>query len=210
MAGLYYTCRMDAFGIAEIPKSLRPRLRRRTLAAGTVLFRRGDPAVAVYVVEQGRLAMIRHTANGRRVTLFTARSGESFAEAALFSDVYHCDAVAQVATRVVAIPKPELRAALARQTSTAERFMARLAHQVHDLRLRLELSNIRNARERVWQMLLLAPQTEERIVVFDKTLKDVAGDIGLTHEAFYRALAGLQKAGRIRRRGRRVELPRDI
>jgi CRP-like cAMP-binding protein len=197
---------MDAFDLDDAPKSLRSKLRRRTLATGQALFRQGDPVKAVYVVEQGRLAMVRHAPNGRRVTLFTAGPGDSFAEAALFSEVYHCDAIAELPARVVVVPKKELTDALARDKRLAERLMARLAHQVHDLRLHLELRNIRNARERVCQALLLATDARGRTIIFDRPLKVVAGEIGLTHEAFYRALAALVRAGRIRHRGRRIDL----
>jgi CRP-like cAMP-binding protein len=78
--------------------------------------------------------------------LFTAHPGDSLAEAALFADVYHCDAIAELSARVLVIPKQELRDLLARRKLLAERFTARLAHQVQDLRQRLELHNIRGAR----------------------------------------------------------------
>jgi CRP-like cAMP-binding protein len=201
---------MDVFNLDQAPKALRSRLRRRVLPTGAMLFRRGDPAVAVYVIEHGRVAMIRHTPDGRRVTLLTAGSGESFAEGALFSDVYHCDAIAEVPTRVLVIPKRELRSLLARQQRLADQLMARLAHQIQDLRSRLELRNIRSARERVWQVVVLAAGENARTVMFDRPLKVVAGEVGLTHEAFYRALSKLSQAGRIRRRGRRIDLLASI
>jgi CRP/FNR family transcriptional regulator, dissimilatory nitrate respiration regulator len=197
---------MDAFGLAQAPRMLRAKLRTRTLARDAMLFRQGDPVRAVYVVETGRIAMVRHTPDGRRVRLFSAGAGESFAEAALFSDTYHCDAVAEIASRVIVIPKAELRALLARQRRRAEALESRLAHQVQELRLRLELRDIRRARERVWQMLMLASGPNGRTLTFDRPLKDVAAEIGLTHEAFYRALAALARAGHIRRRGRHIEV----
>lgn len=197
---------MDAFGLDEAPKSLRARLRHRDLAAGTALFRQGDPVVAVYVIERGRLAMIRHTAGGRRVTLFTAGPGESFAEAALFSEVYHCDAVAELPSRVTIIPKAELHALLKQPGQASERLMARLAHQVQALRTQLELRGIRNARERVWQALVLMAGPSGRTVKLEGPLKTMASAIGLTQEAFYRAMTALATAGRIRRRGRRIDL----
>jgi len=201
---------MDAFGLDQAPRSLRAKLRSRALAREAILFRQGDPARAVYVIENGRIAMVRHTPDGRRVRLFSAGPGESFAEAALFSDVYHCDAVAEIASRVIVVPKTELRALLARQRHRAEVLESRLAHQVQELRLRLELRDIRQARERVWQMLLLAADPRSRTISFDRPLKDVANEVGLTHEAFYRALAALARLGRIRRRGRQIELPKTI
>jgi CRP/FNR family transcriptional regulator, dissimilatory nitrate respiration regulator len=197
---------MDAFGLDDAPKSLRQKIQHRSLATGAALFRQGDAVTAVYVVEKGRIAMIRHTSDGRRITLFTACAGDSFAEAALFSDIYHCDAVAEAATSVAVIPKRELLAALARHQHLSQQLMAHLAHQVQNLRQRLELRNIRNARERVWQALVLAAGAKDRTVEFDRPLRAVASDIGLTHEAFYRALSALARTGRIRRRGRRIEI----
>src|SRR5712691_5007404 len=182
---------MDAFGLDQAPKSLRTRLRHRDLAAGATLFRQGDPAVAVYVIERGRIALIRHTSEGRRVTLFTAGLGESFAEAALFSEVYHCDAMAEVPSRVTVVPKAELHALLKLRGQAATRLMARLAHQVQALRTRLELRSIRSARERVWQALILAAGSGGRTVKLESPLKTMASEIGLTHEAFYRAIAAL-------------------
>ena len=197
---------MDAFGLDQAPKSLRARLRHRDLAAGTILFRQGDPAVSVYVIERGRIALVRHTSEGRRVTLFTASSGESFAEAALFSEVYHCDAVAEVPSRVAIVPKADLRTLLKSRGEAAEQLMARLAKQVQALRTRLELRSVRSARERVWQALILAAKPGSRTIELAKPLNAMASEIGLTQEALYRAVAALEAAGRIRRRGKRIEL----
>ena len=162
--------------------------------------------MAVYVIEHGRIALVRHTSEGRHVTLFTASSGESFAEAALFSDVYHCDAVAEVSSRVTIVPKAEMLALLRRRGQTAEQIMARLAHQVQVLRMRLELRSIRSARERVWQALILAAEPGSKMIKLEKPLNAMASEIGLTQEALYRAVAALEAAGRIRRRGRRIDL----
>lgn len=193
-------------GLTNMPAELRARLRARHLAAGETLFRQGDPTRALYVVNEGRVALVRHSPDGRRLVLFAAGLGESFAEASLFADTYHCDAVAERRSVVLEIPKDALRAALQRDTMLAERLLARLARQVQELRQRLELRNIRSARERVWQLLLLTAGFRGDTVSFERPLKDIAAEIGLTHEAFYRALAALTRAGRIRRFGRRIEL----
>jgi CRP-like cAMP-binding protein len=195
---------LAALGLHSVPAALR--LRRRRLECGESLFRQGDPVRAIFIVENGRVALVRHSPDGRRLTLFAATDGESFAEAALFAEAYHCDAIAESRTTVIEIPKSALRAALRRRVDLAERLTARLARQVQDLRQRLELHGIRKARERVWQKLLLVAGTQGRTVTFERPLKQVASEIGLTHEAFYRALAALAKEGRIRRRGRTIRL----
>src|SRR5216683_3852918 len=199
---------MHPFSLDDAAKSLP--LRRKTLAAGATLFRRGDRAIAVYWVEKGRIVLVRHTAEGSRVRLFAAGPGESFAEAALFSDVYHCDAVAEVATRVLVVPKPALRSVLGLQRPTAAKFMARLAHQVHDLRQRLELRNVRSARERVWRYLLSNVGEDETTVLLKGTLMELAADLGLAHEVLYRTLANLAAGGKIERRKGRIRLTQPL
>ena len=67
--------------------------------------------------------------------------------------------------------------------------MAILAHEIMNLRTRLEQRNIRSARDRVRHFLALNAGTDGRTVLLRGTLKDLAAELGLAHEAFYRALA---------------------
>jgi CRP/FNR family transcriptional regulator, dissimilatory nitrate respiration regulator len=181
-----------------LPATIRERSLLRELAAGQPLFRQGDKARAIFAIERGRLQLIRHTIDSRRVVLHTARAGELLAEAALFADSYHCDAVAAVASRVRSYAKRDLLAAFRANTVLAERFMSLLAHQIHVLRSRLEERNIRSARERVLHHLLAAGPAGTRIRP-EGSLMDLAAEIGLSHEALYRTLSALEKDGAIRR-----------
>jgi len=185
----------DAAAAGAFPASFEAGAPVRTLAAGDKLFRTGDPAVAIYKVERGRLHLRRRTVDDHLVVLHTARAGEFFAEASLFSEAYHCDAVAVVSSRVRAYPKAALLAALCKDRGLAEAFMARLAHQVQDLRARLELRNIRSARERVLQYLWLRAEADRRSVAIEGPYQDIAAEIGLTREALYRTLAQLETEG---------------
>jgi len=182
-----------------LPDRIRRLSRTRLLEAGEALFRQGDRANAIFEVEEGRLRLVRHTIDNRPVALHTARAGELLAEAALFADRYHCDAVAVSASRVRLYPKRALLAAFRGDPALGERFMAVMAHQIHALRRRLEERNIRSARERVLSHLALAADADSRTVTLDGTLMDLAGEIGLTHEVLYRTLAALEKDGIIAR-----------
>lgn len=182
-----------------LPASVRERSTHRKLAAGEALFRQGDRAAAIFAVEHGRVRLIRHTVDDREVALHTARRGELFAEAALFSDAYQCDAVATTNSAVRAYPKRELLTALRGDPALAEHFMAVLARQVHALRTRLEERNIRSARERVLHHLALTAGPDGRTVRIDGRLMDLAAEIGLSHEVLYRTLAALEKDGLISR-----------
>jgi CRP-like cAMP-binding protein len=182
-----------------LPLSLEAGSVVRNLAAGEVLFKQGDRAAAIYKVESGRLRLIRRTVDDHLVVLHTARSGELFAEASLFSEVYHCDAVAAASSRVRVYPKATLIAALRTEPTFAEAFMARLARQLQELRARMELRNIRSARERVLQYFRLSAGLEGRSVAIEGRLQDIAAEVGISREALYRTLAALETDGSISR-----------
>ncbi|HEV2336988.1 MAG TPA: helix-turn-helix domain-containing protein [Stellaceae bacterium] len=85
------------------------------------------------------------------------------------------------------------------EPALAEAFMARLAHQLQDLRARMELRNIRSARMRVLQYLRLRAGRRGYAIVIEGELQDIAAEVGLTRETFYRTLAALQADGSVTR-----------
>lgn len=183
---------------------LGPAPRRRTLARGDYLFHRGDPALAIFAVERGRLRLERTLADGGLLTLATVRAPQGLAEAALFAERYHCDARAETASAVGAYDKAAVLAAVERDPRLARRLLARLARQVQTQRALLELRNVRPASERVMHYLHLAAFFE--LDLGDRPLRALAAEIGLTPETLYRTLARLEASGRIVRRGREVRL----
>lgn len=167
------------------------------LAAGAHLFRQGDGVTAIYQVESGCLRLERTTSSGSTIVLHTARAGEMLAEAALFSRSYHCDAVALKESRVRVFPKAAVLARL-EPGSPAHALLAVLARQLMRARQRIELRNIRSAKERVMLFLELGADRAGGIAL-DGALQDLAAEIGLTREALYRTLASLERERRIAR-----------
>ena len=184
--------------------------RTRTLQAGEFLFRQGDAAKFVFAIERGQLRLERRTSDGRLVPLHLARAGESFAEAALFADRYHCDAVALTDAVVKALPKAALLVELEHSRGHAPILVHAMARQLHVLRQRLELRNVRSARERVLLALELRATDDSRTVVLEGPLQDFAADLGLTREALYRTLAALHASGQIVRDGSQITLRRPL
>jgi CRP/FNR family transcriptional regulator, dissimilatory nitrate respiration regulator len=182
-----------------LPTSLQAGSVVRVLAPGDLLFGQGDRALAIYKVESGRLRLIRRTVDDHLVILHTARRGEFFAEASLFAETYHCDAVAAAQSRVRVYPKAMVMEALRTDPALAEAFMARLARQLQELRARMELRNIRSARDRVLQYLRLRAGIHGRSIEIEGQLQDIAAEIGITREALYRTLAALESEGHLTR-----------
>jgi hypothetical protein len=128
-------------------------------------------------------------------------SGRFFVEAALFADIFHCDAVATEPSLVRIYPKQAVLKALQTDPANAMSFLTLMAHQMIELRQRLEVMKVRSAKERVLVYLDLNSELDGRMVNLRSQLKDIASELGLSREAFYRTLASLE-TGRRDRAGR--------
>lgn len=178
----------------------------RVIEARETLFRQGTPASDLYVVDRGRVRLLRHTATGHALTLHVSEGGELFAEGALFSDVYQCDAIADEESSVRSLRKTELIRQLSLSPALSLELLERVTHQLRRARALVELRAIRSAEERVLHHLLLSLPPHAHEVKFRRPLAEVATELGLTHEAYYRCLAKLARNGFIERQGRRIRL----
>lgn len=182
-----------------IPPSIRKASIERTLQAGQTLFRMGSRTRGLYELVSGNVRLVRVNSTGREAVLFVASPGDTLAEASLFSARYHCDAIASTCAIVRLYPKLTILAAFERDPKAAQAFTAMLARQVMSLRTRLQLLNIRSARHRIRDYLVLNAGPVGSTVALPGTLKDLAADLGLTHETLYRTLARMTSRGEIER-----------
>jgi len=182
----------------------RPSLRE--VAVGDPVFNQGDQASHIFQVIGGRVRLVRHTPEGGVLTLYRAGTGETFAEAALFAEYYHCSAVVDEGGRVACFPKRELLPGLSSRPQLLLDLVAHFSAQVRRLRTLLELRSIVSAPERVMHYLRLRADPGDGRCRLPGALKDVAMELGMAHETFYRVLATLQKEGRIDREGRCIVL----
>jgi CRP-like cAMP-binding protein len=191
-----------------ISPSVRAAAIQRRLAAGQALFHAGARSVGFYEVVSGTIRLLRTDRNGREAVLQVAGAGETLAEASLFSPAYHCDAVAAAPAVVRFFPKSVMLNELQHDPEVAKAFAAMLARQVMSLRTRLERRNIHSARERVRHFLTVSAGADRRTVVLPGTVKELAADLGLSHEALYRTLAHMVADGEIARTGGVIRIKR--
>jgi CRP/FNR family transcriptional regulator, dissimilatory nitrate respiration regulator len=193
-----------------LPRTVRIAGVERALKAGEVLFRAEQRTVGLYEVITGKLRLVRVDRAGREALLHVAVVGETFAEASLFASAYHCDAIATTNAVVRLYPRAIVLAEFERNPEAAQAFMAMLARQVMKLRTRVEQRNIHSARDRVRHYLALNTGADGRNVKVTGTLKDLAGELGLTHEALYRTLADMAAAGEIERLKGKIRLLKPL
>src|ERR1051326_50097 len=153
------------------------KLERRSLTRNQLLLRQGDKVQAIYFVEKGRLRLDRRTFDGRTLVFGTGSAGQFFVDAALFSEIFHCDGVATEPSRVRIYPKTGVLNALNADPSSAVSFMKLLAHQFIQAAQRFELMKIRSAKERVMLYLDLNAGPNGTVTVKGE-LQHVAGELG--------------------------------
>ena len=158
----------------------------RTLKAGSALFLRNDPVENAFLVRKGRISLRRALKDGGLLTLHTANAGELVAEASLFADFYHCDAITDVATDVAVLPRKTLMKHLSRVSSAdhlSVRAFERTAKELQTLRTRIEIMRLRKVADRLDAYLELygPPDAGEWVRIADW--------IGVSPAALYRELA---------------------
>jgi CRP/FNR family transcriptional regulator, dissimilatory nitrate respiration regulator len=180
--------------LAAVPAALRQSAAQVVTSAGQTVFRTGTRPSKIFWVLDGEVRLVRRSRDGAEIVLQRASAG-FVAEASLDSPRYHCDAVAVIAGRLLAFPIDRFRQTLAGDARFRAFWMGRLAREVHALRSQSERLALHGAAERIEHYI--ESEGDNGRLELSRTRKAWAAELGLTHEALYRALSGLQRAGRI-------------
>lgn len=180
--------------LSAVPQALRAVATQSRAAAGEVLARIGSRPRSMLFVLEGEVRLVRRALNGTEIVLQRATVG-FVAEASLESMRYHCDVVAVLDSQLLGFPIRPFSKALCDNAGFRDAWMARLTREVRKLRAQCERLSLRSAAERV-EHYIEAEGRNGRLEL-RQTRKSWAAELGLTHEALYRALAVLARSGRV-------------
>jgi CRP-like cAMP-binding protein len=166
---------------------------------GTTIFRQGDAAAAFYAVISGWVKLYRTTPDGLEVVLHVFKTGETFAEAAMFlGGEYPASAQAVSKARLVRIDGAVFRACIHERPELAFSMLASASHHLKFLVEQVEQMKVRSAPQRIAEFILgltagsnSGPAEIE--FPFEKNL--LANRLGMKPESFSRALAKLRSCG---------------
>ncbi len=169
-------------------------LRSHQLDADEVIFRQGTKTRGLFFVVEGKIELRRFTEAGHGVLIHRAKSGQTFAEASLFSDHYHCDAVCTAKSQLIEMDRMTVLQKFQNDPNFALAIAKRFARQNQNYRRKVEMLTIKSAEERIYAGILDGLLTD--------SIRSFATEIGLTHEAVYRGLAKLVENGKLVKAGR--------
>lgn len=173
------------------------------MTTGDVLFRQGHTSKGLYSVISGRVVLQRVGLSGDIVSLHQAGAQGCLAEASIFSDTYHCDAICAADGQVRRFARQAVLDHIASDPEFALAFTQMLAKQVQAYRFQAEITSIKSAADRVSAAIDAG--------YLSGTVTEFASRIHLSREACYRALRRLCQQGKLRQDGRgkyRVCAPR--
>jgi CRP/FNR family transcriptional regulator, dissimilatory nitrate respiration regulator len=174
------------------------------------VFRQGQSVRWLYRITHGRLRLSRVLARGAEIVLARVSGGEILAEASVFAAHYHCDAFAESTSLLQRYPIRDIHDLLRCHPEAALAYSAHLATQIMDLRALIEIRAIRRSDDRLLTWLRFRSRGTQQSFDGHGIWPSVAKQIGLTGESTYRALARLQRTGKIKRSGGKVVLTESL
>jgi CRP/FNR family transcriptional regulator, dissimilatory nitrate respiration regulator len=177
--------------LSRFAPALRDAAQTCSLLANNTLFTTGQRPAWMYFVVDGEAVMSRCDREGRRLILQRA-SGTFLAEASLRSERYHCDAHVSGDSTLLRFQRDALRAAIDEDAPTRWAWIGMLAAEIRLQRSHAERMALRTVRERLLHLLLVQSDAGGRLRL-PGTRKDLAAQLGVSHEALYRAIATLTR-----------------
>lgn len=164
------------------------------LAAGEVLFQKGDPGDALYGVRRGQIRIEVGTGDGQRVTLNALGAGDLFGEIALLDGRHRtADAVAAEPTELFTLRREAVLADMQREPKIAIHFIELLCRRLRYVSAQREETLTLAVSVRLARRLLAL--CEDFGCDIDITQDQLAAYVGATRESINRQLSAWARAG---------------
>ena len=185
-----------------LPKALLGQCQTHHLEKGEYLFHQGDKPEFMFFIVAGEAVLSRVSTHGEPTTLQRCKGG-FLSEASLLSDVYHCDAIITQSGQALAIPIQSLREALA-DSNFSLKWVRLLSREIMRLRTQSERLGLKDIRSKL--IHLIETEGNQGVLILQSDLKSLASEIGVTHEALYRAISNMEKDGVLLKHPNSLEL----
>ena len=159
--------------------------RTRQVPPDSVVFRRDTHVRSLFIVVDGTVELHRTTEVGNTLVLQRAISSTVLAEASIYSERYHCDAVALERTKLLEFSKRKLLKSISDEARLAHLWGAYLSATIQNVRQRAAILSRRTVAERVDGWLAMNGSK----LPTKGQWKNIATEIGITPESLYRELA---------------------
>ena len=185
-----------------LPKGLLGQCHAHHFEKGDYLFHQGKKPEYMFFIVSGEAVLTRTSSHGEPTTLQRCKGG-FLSEASLLTDAYHCDAIATHNGQAITLPIKSLRDALA-DSKFSMKWVQLLSKEIMRLRTQSERLGLKDIRSKL--IHLIETEGKQGVLILQSDFKSMASEIGVTHEALYRAIATLEKEGLLEKHPDSLEL----
>jgi CRP/FNR family cyclic AMP-dependent transcriptional regulator len=197
-----------------IDDSLSPQERARLLGrygrrfvSGEALFREGTPAREAFLLQEGRVRLLKHVAMAER-SLAVVKPGDLFGEGAMLEGTtYGSTAVAMTHGTVLALDRETFRMLLESHPPVATRAVDQLVRRLRDAEDQIEIMMLRGVQSKVTSALLKLAGKAAGSAEIQVSPVELSTRVGLDVEAVKRTVQRLRERQYIRITGERIEIP---
>ena len=202
----------DAAGAIPDADRLHARFGKR-FDAGEVIFREGDAGTEAYLLEEGRVRLIKKV-RGIERSLMVLKPGDLFGESALLIGALRSStAIALAGGIALALDQTTLQNLLEHNPEVASRIVKQLVRRLRDAEDQIEIMMLADTQSKIVNALLkLAQQTREApspngSVSFSISPMELSTRVGLDVDTVKRGVQQLRESQYIRVADERLEIP---
>jgi CRP/FNR family cyclic AMP-dependent transcriptional regulator len=179
----------------------------RRFAAGEALFREGDPANEAFLLQEGRIRLLKRVRMVER-SLIVLKPGDLFGESALIdSAARNSTAVALSEGTALVLDRTTFRPLLEHYPSIAIRLLEQLTRRVRDAEDQIEIMMIKDNQSKIVAALLKLVQRSTGAAEITVSPVELSTRVGLDVETVKRGVQRLREQQYIRIVDERIEIP---
>lgn len=179
---------------------------------GDVLFREGEPAASAYLLEEGRVRLLKKVRGAER-SLMVLKPGDLFGESALLSGTSRTStAIALSPGLALALDQGTLQSMIEHNSAVALRMVKQLVMRLRDAEDQIEIMMLSDTQSKIVSALLKLVQssrdasTQGSTVSFTISPMDLSTRVGLDVDAVKRGVQQLRDGQYIRVTDERLEI----
>lgn len=191
----------------------------RRFGAGTVLFRDGEPAHEAFLLQEGRVRLLKQAGRMER-SLRVVRPGDLFGESALIRGAIRSStAVALDDAVALAFDHATFEQVLSTSPEVAGRVLNQLLLRLREAEDQIEILMLRDAQSMVVVALIKLAQKQQALALADGAREapaqvslglsplELSAQVGLDVDTVKRIVAQLRETGHLRIQDERIEIP---
>jgi CRP/FNR family transcriptional regulator, cyclic AMP receptor protein len=179
----------------------------RRFAAGEALFREGDPANEAFLLQEGRIRLLKRVRTVER-SLIVLKPGDLFGESALIdSAARNSTAVALSDGTALVLDRTTFRPLLEHYPSIAIRLLEQLTRRVRDAEDQIEIMMVKDTQSKIVTALLKLVQRSAGTAEITISPVELSTRVGLDVETVKRGVQRLREQQYVRIVDERVEIP---